>query len=167
VGTAPVGRTRQRCVEEHLGALNEPARPGAQRQWTSQQDAHVIAVAWTSAPAGHPRWPLRLLADKVVARGCADTISRETVRQSLNKTPSSPGQKSSGASPQCAPSLSRPGKTSWTWTKRPMIPAVPRATVPKRVSTCCRRPGSPGQPARYDYAYERTGTRNLFMLSAP
>jgi hypothetical protein len=29
------------------------------------------------------------------------------------------------------------------------------------------RPARPGQPARYDYAYERTGTRNLFMLSAP
>jgi hypothetical protein len=28
-----------------------------------------------------------------VARGCADTISRETVRQGLNKTPSSPGKK--------------------------------------------------------------------------
>jgi Homeodomain-like domain-containing protein len=52
-GTATVGRTRQRFVEEHLGALNEQARPGAQRQWTDLQAAHVIAVACTPAPAGH------------------------------------------------------------------------------------------------------------------
>jgi transposase len=100
VGTATVGRTRQRFVEENLGALDEHARPGAQRKWTGKQEAHVIAVACTSAPAGHARWTLRLLADKVVELGFADTISRETVRQVLKKTPSSPGKNSSGVSPK-------------------------------------------------------------------
>lgn len=100
VGTATVGRTRQRFVEENLGALDEHARPGAQRKLTGKQEAHVIAVACTSAPAGHARWTLRLLADKVVELGFADTISRETVRQVLKKTPSSPGKNSSGASPK-------------------------------------------------------------------
>jgi hypothetical protein len=28
-------------------------------------------------------------------------------------------------------------------------------------------PMQPGQPARYDYEYERNGTANLFMLFAP
>jgi DDE superfamily endonuclease len=28
-------------------------------------------------------------------------------------------------------------------------------------------PARPGQPARYDYEYERNGTRNLFMFSEP
>jgi Homeodomain-like domain-containing protein len=36
-GTATVGRTRQRLVEENLEALNDHTRPGAQRQLTSKQ----------------------------------------------------------------------------------------------------------------------------------
>ena len=40
VGTATVGRTRQRFVEENLGALDEHARPGAQRKLTGKQEAH-------------------------------------------------------------------------------------------------------------------------------
>jgi len=30
-----------------------------------------------------------------------------------------------------------------------------------------RRPARPGQPARYDYTYEREGTRNLFVFCEP
>jgi transposase len=86
VGTATVGRTRQRFVEENLGALNEHARPGAQRKLTGKQEAHVIAVACTPAPEGHAQWTLRLLADKVVELGLADAIAHETVRQVLKKT---------------------------------------------------------------------------------
>jgi transposase len=97
VGTATVGRTRQRFVEENLGALDEHARPGAQRKLTGKQEAHVIAVACTPAPEGPARWPLRLLADKVVERGFADAIARETVRQVLKKTHSNRGSSSNGA----------------------------------------------------------------------
>jgi transposase len=96
VGPATVGRTRQRFVEENLGALDEHARPGAQRKLTGKQEAHVIAVACTPAPEGHARWTLRLLADKVVELGFADTIAHETVRQVLKKTNSNRGSSSNG-----------------------------------------------------------------------
>jgi transposase len=96
VGVATVGRTRQRFVEENLGALDEHARPGARRKLTGKQEAHVIAVACTPAPEGHARWTLRLLADKVVELGFADAIARETVRQVLKKTNSSRGSSSNG-----------------------------------------------------------------------
>jgi transposase len=96
VGTATVGRTRQRFVEESLGALDEHARPGSQRKLTGKQEAHVIAVACTPAPAGHARWTLRLLAAKVVELGFADTIAHETVRQVLKKTNSNRGSSSNG-----------------------------------------------------------------------
>lgn len=85
VGTATVRRMRQRFVEAHLGALDEYVRPGAQRKLNAKQEARVIAVAYTPAPAGHSRWTLRLLADKVVEMGFADSISHETVRQVLKK----------------------------------------------------------------------------------
>ena len=96
VGTATVGRTRQRFVEENLGALDEHARPGSQRKLTGKQEAHVIAVACTPAPAGHARWTLRLLAAQVVELGFADTIAHETVRQVLKKTNSNRGSSSNG-----------------------------------------------------------------------
>jgi transposase len=66
VGPATVARTRQGFVETGLGALDEGPRPGAQRQLTGKQEAHLLAIAGTPAPEGQAHWPLRLLADKVV-----------------------------------------------------------------------------------------------------
>jgi transposase len=96
VGIATVFRTRQRFVDTSLGALDEAPRPGAQRKLTGKQEAHLIAVACTPAPEGQARWTLRLLADKVVECGFAPSIARETVRQVLKKTSSSPGTQSNG-----------------------------------------------------------------------
>ena len=53
---------------------------------TAVQEADLIALARTPAPAGHPRWTLRLLAAKAVEMGVVDAISRETVRRVLKKT---------------------------------------------------------------------------------
>jgi transposase len=97
VGIATVGRTRQRFVEANLVALEERPRPGGKRKLTGKQEAHLVAVACTPAPAGQLRWTLRLLADKVVQLGFVDSIARETVRQILKKMSSSRGSTSSGA----------------------------------------------------------------------
>lgn len=97
VGVATVERTRQRFVEANLEALNERPRPGGQRKLNGKQEAHLIAVACTPAPGGQARWTLQLLAEQVVALGFAESIARETVRQVLKKTRSSPGCTSSGA----------------------------------------------------------------------
>lgn len=96
VGIATVERTRQRFVESDLEALNELPRPGGQRKLSGKQEAHLIAVACTPAPSGQPHWTLQLLADKVVDLGFADSSARETVRQVLKKTSSSPGSTSNG-----------------------------------------------------------------------
>ncbi len=91
VGVATVERTRQRFVEANLEALNERPRPGGQRKLSGKQEAHLIAIACTPAPSGQPHWTLQLLANKVVELGFVPSIARETVRQVLKKTPSSPG----------------------------------------------------------------------------
>src|SRR5262249_48324515 len=96
VSVATIERTRQRFVEANLEALNERPRPGGQRKLSGKQEAHLIAIACTPAPNGQPHWTLRLLADKVVELGLAPSIARETVRQVLKKTPSSPGNISNG-----------------------------------------------------------------------
>lgn len=99
-GAATVERTRKRFVEENLGALNERARPGQRRKLSGKEEAHLIAVACTAAPAGRQRWTLRLLAGKVVQLGLAETCSYETVRRVLKKTNSSRGRNNSGVSRQ-------------------------------------------------------------------
>lgn len=99
VGAATVSRVRQRFVEEGLeSALNERPRPGQRRKLDGKQEAHLVAVACSHAPAGHAHWTLKLLADKVVELEFADSISPETVRQVLKKTNSSRGRRRSGAS---------------------------------------------------------------------
>src|SRR4029453_9040953 len=93
----------------------------AQDESHTQQEAHLIAVACTPAPTGQPHWTLQLLADQAVELGFVDSIARETVRQILKKTPSSPGSISSGVCRRGAGSLWRPWKKCRTCIPRPMI----------------------------------------------
>jgi transposase len=86
VSAAMVGKTRQRCVEEGVeAALKDRPRPGQKRKLTDRQCAHLIAIACSDAPDGHEHWALRLLADKVVELGYAESFSHEAVRQLLKK----------------------------------------------------------------------------------
>ena len=82
-----VYRARQRFVEEGLeAALNDRPRPGARPKLTDKQCAHLIAVACSDAPDGHGHWTLRLLTDKAVELGFAESLSHEAVRDVLKKT---------------------------------------------------------------------------------
>ena len=100
VGTslATVFRTRRRFVEEGLLALCERPRSGQPRKLDGKQEAHVIAMACSEPPEGHSHWALRLLSNKIVELGFVESISPETVRQTLKKTNSNPGRNASGAS---------------------------------------------------------------------
>mgnify|MGYP006446617571 CR=1 FL=1 len=48
-----------------------------------EQEAELIRLACSEAPGGRSQWSLRLLADKMVELGVVDTLSHETVRQTL------------------------------------------------------------------------------------
>lgn len=86
VSATMIYNTRQKCVEEGVeAALHDRPRPGQTPKLTDRQCAHVIATACTPAPTGHDHWTLRLLADKVVQLGYADSFSHETVRRLLKK----------------------------------------------------------------------------------
>ncbi len=88
VGLSTVARVRERFVEEGLEAALERHKP--HREYSHLVDgeceAHLVALACSAPPAGHKRWTLRLLADKLVEREYIDSISYETVRQVLKKT---------------------------------------------------------------------------------
>lgn len=80
-------RLRQRaCQEGVAAALDDRPRPGAPRLLDDRQEAHLIALACSDAPAGHDRWTMRLLAERLVALEIVPTISDETVRQTLKQT---------------------------------------------------------------------------------
>jgi len=88
VGLATVERVRKQFVEEGLEAALSRGKP--QREYRRKLDgdgeAHLIALTCGEAPQGRARWTLRLLADRMVALEYVDTISHETVRQTLKKT---------------------------------------------------------------------------------
>ena len=96
-----VFRTKRRYAEEGLGSvLHDHPQANRYRKLDDRGEAHLISLACSDAPEGHDHWTLRLLADKVVELGLVASLSHETVRLRLKKTPSSPGVSNSGASPE-------------------------------------------------------------------
>lgn len=88
---------RQRFVEEGLEcALKQRPGGGRKRQIQGEQEAHLIALRCSKPPQGQARWTLRLLADQMVALDYVESMSHETVRQTLKKTNCNPGNKSVG-----------------------------------------------------------------------
>lgn len=51
-----------------------------------EAEAKVIALRLGKPPAGYGRWTLRLLAEQVVELEIVESISHETIRQTLKKT---------------------------------------------------------------------------------
>jgi transposase len=92
VGLATVERVRRRFVEEGLASAVSPYHGGQRlyaRKLDGAQEAHLIALACSPPPEARGHWTLRLLADRMVELGYVDTLSYETVRQTLKKTRSS------------------------------------------------------------------------------
>ena len=91
LSTRTVERVRERFVEQGLEAALVPAKSKRiySRKLDGKQEAKLIALACSKPPAGKKRWTLRLLADRVVELDITDTLSHETVRQTLKKTSSS------------------------------------------------------------------------------
>ena len=89
VGLASVERVRRRFIEEGFEAALSPYR-GPNRVYTTkldgEQEAHLTALACSQPPDGRARWTLRLLAERMVELKYIETLSYESVRQTLKKT---------------------------------------------------------------------------------
>jgi hypothetical protein len=84
-----VENLRKRLVTEGFDvALNGKPRESAPRKkcLDGKQEAKVIAMRLGKPPKGFANWSLRLLAEHVVELGLVDSISHETIRQTLKKT---------------------------------------------------------------------------------
>ena len=79
---------RRRFSERGLRGTVERKAPDREyeRKLDGEQEARLIQLACSQALEGRSEWSLRLLADKMVQLGVVDSISHETVRQTLKKT---------------------------------------------------------------------------------
>ena len=83
-----VYNVRRRFVEkgfsEALGR-SERQEPPCRRKLDGAAEARLIALSCGQPPEGFRRWTLRLLAAKLVELEIVESISPETVRQTLKK----------------------------------------------------------------------------------
>jgi transposase len=94
VSVVTVEKIRKSYVLEGLEAAIErkkQCRPSRPPVLDGQKEARLVALCCGTVPAGHGRWTLSLLADKLVELQIVERISRETVRQALKKTSCSLG----------------------------------------------------------------------------
>jgi hypothetical protein len=87
--TKTVENLRQRFVwdgfEQALNGKQRP-EPATEKLLDGEQEAKIIAMRLGSPPKGYANWTLRLLARKVVELEIVESVSHETVRQTLKKT---------------------------------------------------------------------------------
>ena len=87
VSLSTIGRVRQRFVEEGTDAAIERRKGSGYREpkFDREKKAHLVALARSKCPEGQERWTLRLLANKMVELNHIQSLSYETVRQTLKK----------------------------------------------------------------------------------
>lgn len=90
---------KKRFCAEGLQLKDKP-RSGQPKKLDSRGEQYLIALACSPAPEGREVWTMQMLADRLVELQVVDSLSDETVRLKLKKMHSSPGSRSSGASPQ-------------------------------------------------------------------
>src|SRR6266496_2876311 len=175
VGTATVERVRQRLVEEGVAAALTRHRPHTPRlrKLDGEQEAHLIALVCSQPEEGQERWTLQLLADKLVQLQVVESISRETVRQVLQQNELKPWLNKQW----CIPPKSN---AEFVCQMEEVLAVYTRPYDERRPQVCVDEtskqlisetrvplPMQPGQPACYDYEYERHGTCNLFVACEP
>lgn len=90
---ATVERVRRKFVHEGLEAAlkRKEQRNRRRRTIDGETEAHLVACACSKPPEGRARWTLQLLGDHIVQLGFVQSVSLETVRQTLKKTRSNHG----------------------------------------------------------------------------
>src|SRR5262252_2742912 len=169
-------RVRKQLVEEGFEAVlsrKQRAMPAVPRIFDGEKEAKLIALACSEPPAGRARWTLRLLEEKVVELNIVDKASDNTIGRVLKKNILKPHLKEQWVIPPKANSAFVAAMEDVLEVyHRPHDPDYPLVCVDESSKQLIEEtrtpiPMKPGQPARYDYEYERNGTANLFMMFAP
>jgi len=170
-----VERVRKRFVEEGLvSALNPKVQMHRRpKKLDGKAEAFLVATACSSAPEGFKDWTLQLLSNKLVECEIVDSISPETVRQTLKKNELKPWLKECWCIPPKA-------NADFVCAMEDILNVYQRTFSEDEVLVCMdetskqhtketRLPLSmrSGKPEIFDFEYERNGVSNLFMLFAP
>ena len=92
VSKSTASRIRKRYCEGGLDfALHEKARSGAPLKMNGRIEAQLTLLACSDPPEGRSKWPVRLLADRLVEMEVVDSISHMSVQRLLKKMKSSLG----------------------------------------------------------------------------
>ena len=92
MGRTAVWRTRAAYLQGGVDlAVFDVARTGRPRQYDTDDEARVTALACSAPPAGRLRWTMVELERAARQEPGMGGVSRETVRRMLKKTTSSPG----------------------------------------------------------------------------
>jgi transposase len=112
VSTKKVEQLKKRFVEEGFEAAlyRKPVTNAHRRKITGDEEAHLIALCCSQAPEGQERWTLRMLADTMVELNIVDSVSHETIRQTLKKMNLNPGKRKNGVFRQ---SKMHPSSVKW------------------------------------------------------
>ncbi len=190
IGTATVERVRRRCVEEGVEAAlgRRPQVNRRPRKLDGEREAHLVAMACSQPPEGRAGWTLQLLADRLVEWEIVDSISAETVRQTLKKPTQAPVLQrgkpwlkecwcippKANAEFVCAP-VSSTGQAMEDVLEvyhRPygdneVLVCLDQTSKQQVKETRTPLPPRPGVAMAYDCEYQRNGVSNRFMLFAP
>ena len=93
VSAVTIAKVRKTFVEQGLEVALQRKKPDREYEHAldGEGEAHLIALACSEPPAGRAKWSLRVLQDRFVKLGHADSISYETIRRVLKKTNSNLG----------------------------------------------------------------------------
>jgi transposase len=92
MGRTAVWRTRAAYLQGGLDlAVFDVARSGRPRQYDTDAEARVTALACSAPPEGRRRWTMVELERAAHQEPGLGNVSRETVRRMLKKTISNPG----------------------------------------------------------------------------
>ena len=80
-----VYQTRRSFHKDRLKGLKQKKGAGRPRMIDGEIEAHMIAIACSPPPEGRFRWTLQLIANKVVILTDLDSISHQTVKNTLKK----------------------------------------------------------------------------------
>lgn len=170
-GISTVYRTKRSFVENGIDAAldKDEERPGGARLLNGIEEALLVSLACSKAPAGRSRWTLQLLADRLVALTDLESVSIETIRSRLKEKKIKPWQKKMW----CIPSFDANYVAHmeeildlYSKPENPYQPVVNFDEAMKQIIADTRDPifASPGQTAKQDYEYRRVGTANIFLF---
>jgi len=160
----------EKSIERISGArcrvcLQDMARTGKPRQYDTNVEAQITALACYEPPAGAKHWTLDLLELAARAQDRIGPISRKTIRRRLKKLPQILAKADVVRRPTDA-SVAKADVRS-ARSRRSCDPTNRLFALTRKASNCSRtrvRPAnSPGMPVRQDCEYVRSGTDNLFV----